>query len=203
MKNPSRQSFAASIYLGKSPAIIIGEFSCDGPAYRSGPLSYFRYLSLEYVTEATGVGGDEWTLSSLIADVNGASGARLVSELGSSVRFARVDVTDEMSVRHGLEQASELGTLRGVLNAAGIVLAEKVLGKNGPHGLDARQFRAVMAFVDVCDRRTPKSFAPLVSTQVYNRGMCQHHPCWSRDCSGVINNWFKNKSPRSSRSRRG
>ena len=32
MKNPSRQSFAASIYLGKSPAIIIDEFSCDGPA---------------------------------------------------------------------------------------------------------------------------------------------------------------------------
>jgi NAD(P)-dependent dehydrogenase (short-subunit alcohol dehydrogenase family) len=72
----------------------------------------------------------------VIADVNEASGARLVSELGGGVRFAHVDVTDESSVRHGLELASELGTLRGVVNAAGIVLAEKVLGKNGPHGLD-------------------------------------------------------------------
>ena len=72
-----------------------------------------------------------------IADVNEAAGARLVSELGSSARFARVDVTDESSVRRGLELASELGTLRGVVNAAGIVLAEKVLGKNGPHALDA------------------------------------------------------------------
>ena len=73
----------------------------------------------------------------VIADVNEAAGARLVSELGSDARFARVDVADESSVRRGLETASELGTLRGVINAAGIVLAEKVLGKNGPHALDA------------------------------------------------------------------
>jgi NAD(P)-dependent dehydrogenase (short-subunit alcohol dehydrogenase family) len=73
----------------------------------------------------------------VIADVNEAAGARLVSELGGDARFARVDVTDESSVRRGLEMASELGTLRGVINAAGIVLAEKVLGKNGPHALDA------------------------------------------------------------------
>jgi NAD(P)-dependent dehydrogenase (short-subunit alcohol dehydrogenase family) len=73
----------------------------------------------------------------VIADVNETSGARLVSQLGTSVRFAKVDVTDEASVRRGLEVASELGTLRGVINAAGIVLAERVLGRNGPHGLDA------------------------------------------------------------------
>ena len=73
----------------------------------------------------------------VIADVNEAAGARLVSELGSDARFARVDVADESSVRRGLETASEIGTLRGVINAAGIVLAEKVLGKNGPHALDA------------------------------------------------------------------
>ena len=40
-------------------------------------------------------------------------------------------MTDESSVRQGLETAAELGTLRGVVNAAGIVLAEKVLGRNG------------------------------------------------------------------------
>jgi NAD(P)-dependent dehydrogenase (short-subunit alcohol dehydrogenase family) len=73
----------------------------------------------------------------VIADVNDASGARLVAELGGHARFAHVDVTDEYSVRRGLELAAELGTLRGVVNAAGIVLAEKVLGKNGPHALDA------------------------------------------------------------------
>ena len=72
----------------------------------------------------------------VVADVNEASGERLVSELGKGVRFARVDVTDEASVRKGLEAASELGTLRGVINAAGIVLAERVVGRNGPHAID-------------------------------------------------------------------
>ena len=73
----------------------------------------------------------------VIADVNDASGARVASELGDRARFARFDVTDESSVRAGLEAAVALGTLRGVVNAAGIVLAEKVLGKHGPHALDA------------------------------------------------------------------
>jgi len=73
----------------------------------------------------------------VIADVNESAGAKLQSELGANARFMRVDVTDESSVRRGLETAAELGTLRGVVNAAGIVLAEKVLGRNGPHALDA------------------------------------------------------------------
>ena len=73
----------------------------------------------------------------MLADVNETAGARVADELGSGARFARVDVTDESSVTRGLEQAAELGTLRGVVNAAGIVLAEKVIGKTGPHPLDA------------------------------------------------------------------
>ncbi|HET9467188.1 MAG TPA: 3-hydroxyacyl-CoA dehydrogenase [Vicinamibacterales bacterium] len=73
----------------------------------------------------------------VIADVNDALGTRLASEIGDRARFARVDVADESSVRIGLDTAAALGTLRGVVNAAGIVLAEKVLGKNGPHSLDA------------------------------------------------------------------
>lgn len=73
----------------------------------------------------------------VLADVNDASGARLESELGGNARFVHVDVTDESSINKALEKASELGTLRGVVNAAGIVLAEKVLGRNGPHALDA------------------------------------------------------------------
>ena len=73
----------------------------------------------------------------VIADVNDGAGATLASALGTSARFVHVDVTDEASVRGGLEEAAGLGTLRGVVNAAGIVLAEKVLGRNGPHSLDA------------------------------------------------------------------
>jgi NAD(P)-dependent dehydrogenase (short-subunit alcohol dehydrogenase family) len=74
----------------------------------------------------------------LLADVNDAAGARLAEELGPrSARFAHVDVTDEESVDHGLALAAEVGPIRGVVNAAGIVLAEKVLGKTGSHALDA------------------------------------------------------------------
>ena len=73
----------------------------------------------------------------VLADLNEAAGARVASELGMKARFARVDVSDQPSVQSAVAVAQELGTLRGVVNAAGVVLAEKVLGKNGAHPLDA------------------------------------------------------------------
>ncbi len=72
----------------------------------------------------------------VVADVNEPAGTRLADELGDGARFSLVDVTDEGSVQSGLAMAAQLGTLRGVVNAAGVVLAEKVLGKNGPHTFD-------------------------------------------------------------------
>ncbi len=74
--------------------------------------------------------------SIVVADVNEPRGAQIAAQLGDRTRFARVDVADETSVQRGLDVAAELGTLRGVVNAAGIVLAEKVLGRNGTHTLD-------------------------------------------------------------------
>jgi NAD(P)-dependent dehydrogenase (short-subunit alcohol dehydrogenase family) len=73
----------------------------------------------------------------VIADLNAPRGQDVARDLGSRARFALVDVADESSVQRGLEVAAQLGTLRGVVNAAGIVLAEKVLGRNGVHPLDA------------------------------------------------------------------
>jgi NAD(P)-dependent dehydrogenase (short-subunit alcohol dehydrogenase family) len=73
----------------------------------------------------------------VVADVNETAGERLASELGGAARFARVDVTDEASIARGLAAAAALGTLRGVVNAAGIVLAERVLGRSGPHALES------------------------------------------------------------------
>ena len=73
----------------------------------------------------------------VIADVNEAAGARLARELGPAARFEVVDVTDEASVQRGLGAAAQFGALRGVVNAAGIAIAEKVLEKHGPHPLDA------------------------------------------------------------------
>jgi len=75
--------------------------------------------------------------SVIIADVSDALGARVADALGERARFSNVDVTDEGSVRQALAAAATMGTLRGVVNAAGVVLAEKVIGKNGVHSFDA------------------------------------------------------------------
>ena len=73
----------------------------------------------------------------VIADVNEPRGDVVAKQLGDRCRFVRVDVADEASVQRGLDAASQLGTLRGVVNAAGIVIAERVLGRSGPHPFDA------------------------------------------------------------------
>lgn len=73
----------------------------------------------------------------VIGDINEEAGARAAAELGAAARFTRVDVADEPSVQQALATATALGPLRGVVNAAGIAIAEKVLGKNGPHPLEA------------------------------------------------------------------
>src|SRR5258708_21338748 len=74
--------------------------------------------------------------SVLVADVNGETGERLAAELGEQVRFAQTDVTDEESVRQAVASAREaFGGLHGAVNCAGIGIAERVVGKAGPHPL--------------------------------------------------------------------
>lgn len=72
----------------------------------------------------------------VIADVNRDAGAKLAGELGGAVRFVATDVTDEASVQDAVATATrEHGGLHGAIQCAGIVLAEKLLGKSGPHPL--------------------------------------------------------------------
>jgi NAD(P)-dependent dehydrogenase (short-subunit alcohol dehydrogenase family) len=73
----------------------------------------------------------------VIADVNVQEGEKLAAELGARVRFARTDVTDEASVGAAVTLACQsFGGLHGSIQCAGIALAERVLGKTGPHPLD-------------------------------------------------------------------
>ena len=73
----------------------------------------------------------------VIVDVNSETGKAAEAALGASVRFAQADVTSEEQVKAALDLAvSAFGGLGGVVNAAGIGPAAKVLGKNGPHPLD-------------------------------------------------------------------
>ena len=72
----------------------------------------------------------------VIADLREEQGATLAAELGSSVRFARVDVTDETSAQAAVAAAlSNYGGLAGLVGCAGVVHGEKVVGKEGPHAL--------------------------------------------------------------------
>jgi NAD(P)-dependent dehydrogenase (short-subunit alcohol dehydrogenase family) len=75
----------------------------------------------------------------LLADVNAEAGAARVAELGEGrARFVRTDVTSEADGRAAVEAALEsFGALHGLANCAGVAPAEKVLGRNGPHGLDS------------------------------------------------------------------
>ena len=74
----------------------------------------------------------------VIADVNATTGEALAEELGERVRFVRTDVTDPASVEGAIQTAlTEFGGLQGVVNCAGIAIAEKVVGKEGPHPLDS------------------------------------------------------------------
>jgi NAD(P)-dependent dehydrogenase (short-subunit alcohol dehydrogenase family) len=74
----------------------------------------------------------------VIADLNKDSGEKLAAELGPRVRFAHCDVTDETSTAAAVEAAlKSFGALRGAILCAGIGLAERILGKGGPHALDA------------------------------------------------------------------
>jgi NAD(P)-dependent dehydrogenase (short-subunit alcohol dehydrogenase family) len=72
----------------------------------------------------------------VILDLNEDLGARLARELGGAVRFARTDVASEQDVEAALALAvREFGRLDLAVNCAGIGVAEKTVGKTGPHPL--------------------------------------------------------------------
>ncbi|HMF12354.1 MAG TPA: SDR family NAD(P)-dependent oxidoreductase [Gemmataceae bacterium] len=74
----------------------------------------------------------------VIADLNKDAGEKLAAELGPNVRFAPCDVTDEVSTTAAIDVAGkQFGTLRGAILCAGIGIAERILGKTGPHAIDA------------------------------------------------------------------
>jgi NAD(P)-dependent dehydrogenase (short-subunit alcohol dehydrogenase family) len=75
--------------------------------------------------------------SVVVLDVNKDAGEQIEKSLGARARFAQADVTNEQEVGAAVGLArDELGGLHGVVNAAGIGPAAKVLGKNGPHALE-------------------------------------------------------------------
>ncbi len=73
----------------------------------------------------------------VLADVNAEAGSRVAEELGAGAVFVATDVTSEESAKGAFAAATAMGTLRGLVNCAGIAPAEKVVGKQGAHKLES------------------------------------------------------------------
>jgi NAD(P)-dependent dehydrogenase (short-subunit alcohol dehydrogenase family) len=74
---------------------------------------------------------------SVIIDLKDDVGSAKAAQHGSSVRFVKGDVTREDHVQAAIDTATKaFGQLDGLVNAAGIPAAERVLGKEGVQPLD-------------------------------------------------------------------
>jgi NAD(P)-dependent dehydrogenase (short-subunit alcohol dehydrogenase family) len=79
----------------------------------------------------------------VLADLKAAEGAAFAAALGKQARFVETDVAGEESARAAIDVAlASFGRLDGLVNCAGIVHGEKVVGRDGVHLLDA--FRRVI-----------------------------------------------------------
>jgi NAD(P)-dependent dehydrogenase (short-subunit alcohol dehydrogenase family) len=74
--------------------------------------------------------------NAIIADLKETEGRALAQELGPHARFVRTDVADEPSGQAAVASAIDgYGGLQGLVNCAGIVHGEKIVGREGPHTL--------------------------------------------------------------------
>jgi NAD(P)-dependent dehydrogenase (short-subunit alcohol dehydrogenase family) len=72
----------------------------------------------------------------VIADLKDDEGRACAGALGRAARFVRTDVADEASGKAAVAAAIDaFGGVHGLVNCAGIVHGEKVVGKEGPHTL--------------------------------------------------------------------
>jgi NAD(P)-dependent dehydrogenase (short-subunit alcohol dehydrogenase family) len=76
--------------------------------------------------------------SVMLVDVNAEALTSHLQTLGNRARASVADITQEDAVQAAVDKTLiEFGQINGLVNCAGIVGAEKILGKDGPHGLDS------------------------------------------------------------------
>ena len=74
----------------------------------------------------------------VIADLQADKGEALARELGAKARFVKCDVTSEADGQAVVDAAlMAFGALQGLVNCAGIAIAERTVKKDGPHALAA------------------------------------------------------------------
>jgi NAD(P)-dependent dehydrogenase (short-subunit alcohol dehydrogenase family) len=74
--------------------------------------------------------------NAVIADLQADKGEALAKQLGAKARFVRCDVTSEADGQAAVEAAlGNFNALQGLVNCAGIAIAERTVKKDGPHAL--------------------------------------------------------------------
>jgi Dehydrogenases with different specificities (related to short-chain alcohol dehydrogenases) len=101
----------------------------------------------------------------VILDLNDEKGREKAAQSRSVVRFVKGDVTQEADVQKAVDTAVDFGQLDGLVNAAGIPAAERVLGRDGVLPLDRftrvihvnliGTFNAIRLSASAMDRNTP------------------------------------------------
>ena len=72
----------------------------------------------------------------IIADLQQEAAEALADDCGSAARFVSCDITSEVDVHTAVRAAHEEGPLRGVVNCAGVLAAERIVGRDHPHLLE-------------------------------------------------------------------
>lgn len=74
----------------------------------------------------------------VLLDVNAEAGQALADELGAAAIFARADVTSAEAGQAALKAGLDaFGRIDVAVNCAGIAPGERIVGRDGPHGLDS------------------------------------------------------------------
>ena len=110
----------------------------------------------------------------VVADLNADKGGLLAKEVGGE--FVSVDVTDTAEIETAVNQASELGPLRVLVNSAGIGWAQRTVGKDGEfasaHNLDAYKKVIAINLIGTFDaiRLAATAMSRLEPTETGERG---------------------------------
>src|SRR5712672_988761 len=74
--------------------------------------------------------------NAVIADLQVDKGESLAKQLGAKARFVKCDVTSETDGQAAVDAAlRNFSALQGLVNCAGIAIAERTVKKDGPHAL--------------------------------------------------------------------
>jgi NAD(P)-dependent dehydrogenase (short-subunit alcohol dehydrogenase family) len=72
----------------------------------------------------------------IVADLNEEAARALIDDCGTAASYVRCDVTSELDAHAAVQAAQAEGSLRGLVNCAGVLAAERVVGRDHPHLLE-------------------------------------------------------------------